>query len=188
MKTKTLTLRTAAAVSLLALVCGCSSGGAADKGKRTGPLKSYAPADRKQAPAWSGETVDGKKIDLAADYRGKVVVVNAWASWCPPCRLEAPGLSRFNKEMKDKDVAVVGMNADANVASARSFENDKKLSYPSLHDPAGRKLLQMPKGLANPTTYPYTLFFDRKGRIAASYIGAISETKVNDIVKPLTKE
>ncbi|MGA4850529.1 TlpA family protein disulfide reductase [Streptomyces sp. G5(2025)] len=184
---KKLAVRAAAAVSLLTLACGCSPGTSGDEGKRVGPLKSYAPADRKQAPAWSGETVDGKKIDLAS-YRDKVVVVNAWASWCGPCRVEAPGLSQVNKDLKSKGVAVVGMNVDASVANARSFEQDKKLSYPSLYDPSGRKLLQMPEGLANPSTYPFTLFFDREGRVAASYIGPISESKVRSIVTPLTKE
>ncbi|MGH4036023.1 TlpA family protein disulfide reductase [Actinomycetota bacterium Odt1-20B] len=190
MKTTMPSHRTAAVASVLAmaLASGCSLVTSSSSGdKQVSPLKSFAPSDRKQAPAWSGKTVDGDTIDLA-DYRGQVVVLNAWASWCSSCRVESPGLSRFNTAMKNKGVAVVGMNVDATLSNARSFEQDKKLSFPSLYDPSGRKLLQMPKGLANPTGYPFTLFFDRKGRIAASHIGAVSETDLKKIVTPLVKE
>lgn len=148
---------------------------------------SYAPAERPAAPKWAGTTLDGKRIDLA-DYRGKVVVVNAWAYTCGPCRLEAPGLSRVNDAMADQGVAVIGMNTDTNAANARAFQRDKKLSFPSLYDPSGRKLLELPEGVTTPTGIPYTLFLDRRARIAALHVGAVAEKDVKKIVTPLLKE
>ncbi|MFE2291994.1 TlpA family protein disulfide reductase [Streptomyces sp. NPDC059452] len=156
-----------------------------DDAPRPGPLKSFAPADRVAMPEMSGERVDGDGRFSLKELRGKVVVVNAWASWCGPCRVEAPALSRVHEELEDKGLRVVGVNADVSVEAARSFEEDAALVYPSLHDPQGRQLLRLPKGVVNTAGYPFTIVVDPEGRIAASRIGAIGEGELKDLVTPL---
>ncbi|WP_257001945.1 TlpA disulfide reductase family protein [Streptomyces sp. WZ.A104] len=182
---KTLRASIAAAL-LLAALAGCStSPPPADDVRRPGPLKSYAPADRVAMPELSGERVGGDGQVSLKGLRGKVVVVNAWASWCGPCRAEAPELSRVHEELQGKGLRVVGVNADVSVEAARSFERDAGLVYPSLHDPQGRQLLRLPKGVVNTTGYPFTIIVDPEGRIAAARIGAISEAELKRLVRPL---
>ncbi|MFJ3437712.1 TlpA family protein disulfide reductase [Streptomyces cyaneofuscatus] len=156
-----------------------------DDARWPGPLKSFAPADRPAMPELSGERVDGDgQVSLKA-LRGKVVVVNAWASWCAPCRAEAPGLSRVHEELQAKGLRVVGVNANVSVEAARSFEKDAALVYPSLHDPQGRQLLRLPKGLVSTVGYPFTIIVDPEGRVAAARIGAIGEAELKKLVTPL---
>ncbi|MFG3409684.1 TlpA family protein disulfide reductase [Streptomyces sp. NPDC048142] len=181
------TLRTSTAVAvLLAALAGCSTSPLpADDAGGPAPLKSYARADRVAMPELAGERVDGEGRFSLKGLRGKVVVVNAWASWCGPCRAEAPGLSRVHEELRGKGLRVVGVNADVSVGKARAFEKDAELVYPSLHDPQGRQLLRLPKGVVNTAGYPFTIIVDPEGRIAAARIGAIGETELKRLVAPL---
>ncbi|MDG9682432.1 TlpA disulfide reductase family protein [Streptomyces sp. DH18] len=110
-------------------------------------------------------------------------MVNAWASWCGPCRAEAPGLSRVHEELRGEGLGVVGISAD--VGEARAFEKDAELVYPSLRDPQGRQLLRLPKGVVNTAGYPFTIIVDPEGRIAATRIGAIDEAELKQLVMPL---
>jgi len=181
------TLRASTAlVLLLAALAGCSATSPPmDDTRRPGPLKTFAPADRPAMPELAGKRVDGDgRVSLKA-LRGKVVVVNAWASWCSPCRAEAPGLSRVHEELEAKGLRVFGVNANVSVEAARSFEKDTALVYPSLHDPQGRQLLRLPKGVVSAVGYPFTLIVDPEGRIAAARIGAIGEAELKKLVTPL---
>jgi thiol-disulfide isomerase/thioredoxin len=121
----TLLAATAAAAALT--LSACSSGGTSGGGGDTNFVMGkdgIATADkgeRADAPDLSGRTVDGKQLDVAA-YRGKVVVLNVWGSWCPPCRAEAPGFAKISKELESKGVQFVGIKvADPKVESAVAF-------------------------------------------------------------------
>ncbi|MFJ9345506.1 TlpA family protein disulfide reductase [Streptomyces sp. NPDC101237] len=149
-------------------------------------LTRVAAADRPAAPDLSGDGLDGRAVRLA-DYRGRVVVLNVWASWCGPCRAEAPELSKAQEELDSKGVQVLGVDTDAGRDSGRSFEKAHGLVYPSLHDPGSRKMLRLPQGYA-PRALPYTLFIDRAGRIAAKYLGPLTAADVRTIVGPLLAE
>ncbi|MFE6767423.1 TlpA family protein disulfide reductase [Streptomyces fimicarius] len=185
------TLRASAAMTmLLVALAGCSTSTSTSPSPVDGaggpaPMKSYARADRVEMPEMAGERVDGDGRFSLKALRGKVVVVNAWASWCGPCRAEAPGLSRVHEELRGKGLRVVGVNTDVSVGKARAFEKDAELLYPSLHDPQGRQLLRLPKGVVNTAGYPFTIIVDPEGRIAAARIGAIDETELKRLVVPL---
>ncbi|WP_327681478.1 TlpA family protein disulfide reductase [Streptomyces sp. NBC_00467] len=147
------------------------------KGKRTAPHKL------------AGETLDGAQLDVA-DLKGKVVVMNVWGSWCPPCRAEARHFAKVAKETKPKGVEFVGINTrDANKGPAISFEKDYGIEYPSLYDPAGKLIVTgFPKGSLNPQAIPSTIVLDRDGKIAARSLKALDESELRKLVEPLIAE
>ena len=155
-------------------------------GSAASPLTRVPVAERKAAPDLSGSSLDGGTVSLA-DYRGKVVVLNVWASWCGPCRAEAPELSKVQRELAAKGVQVLGVDTEARRESGRAFQREHGLVYPSLHDPGSRKLVRFPKGYL-PRALPYTLFIDRDGKIAAKYLSRLTEAEVRAVVRPLLAE
>jgi peroxiredoxin len=150
-------------------------------------FRSIPAAERPAAPDFAGTTVDGEPVRLS-DYRGRVVVVNAWASTCGPCRTESPDLDRAQRTLKSRGVRVLGVSTDAARQNALAFQQDLGLTYPSLHDPGGKQFLKLPNGLVNPRILPFTLFVDREGRIAGAVQSKVSESDVRDAVTPLLKE
>ena len=152
-----------------------------------GLFKSIPVGERPAAPDLAGGTVDGRSVRLS-DYRGQVVVVNAWASTCGPCRVESPDLERAHRELKGRDVQVLGVSTDASRPNALAFERDLGLSYPSLYDPTGKLLLRFEKGSLNPQLIPSTLVIDREGKLAARTQQALSEEKLRKMLKPILAE
>lgn len=146
--------------------------------------------ERTEAPKLDGETVDGKTLDTTT-LKGKVVVLNVWGSWCPPCRQEAPDFAKVSKELADagQDVAFVGINTrDNSKQNAASFETDYGITYPSFFDPDGKLMLRFPKGTLNPQAIPSTIVLDKEGRIAARALVALNEEKLRSMIDPILAE
>lgn len=181
----------AAVASLTLSACGDgTSGGSAQtrfvQGKNG--VDTVPVADRQKAPELSGETTTGKRLDVA-DYRGKVVILNVWGSWCGPCIAEAPNFAEVARDTKDKGVQFIGINTrDSEKSQATSFEEQHKVPYPSLFDPTGKLMLRFPKGSLNPQSIPSTIAIDRHGRIAARSIGPLAEEDLRKMVQPLIAE
>ena len=178
-----LRLGVAAAVLLLA---GCSSAvgdaGAPDKGYISGDgTVTVTPADRRGAPtSFSGPTLDGAPFDVT-DHRGAVIVVNFWASWCPPCIREAPALQRVWEDYQSRGVQFVGVDVGDNQAAAQAHERRFDVTYPSIEDSSGRVLLDF-RGTLTPSSRPSTLVLDRAGRVAARVLGRVDATTLRALV------
>lgn len=115
------------------------------------------------APTFALPDMDGKTIDLAR-YRGKVVLVNFWATWCPPCRKEFPSLGRVRKLFKPADFEVLAVNVGEDPDTVFSFTGST--DFPVLFDRDSRAMARWPvKGL------PTTLVVDRQGRLVLRAVG-----------------
>jgi thiol-disulfide isomerase/thioredoxin len=186
-------LTTGAAVAALVLsACGSggTSGGSGNSNFVAGKdgISTVAKGSRAEAPDLSGPTVDGKQLDVK-DYKGKIVVVNVWGSWCPPCRAEAPNFVKVAKDTAAKGVQFVGINTrDANISLAQAFEKQQGVTYPSLYDPTSKLLLRFKKGTLNLQTIPSTIVIDRDGKIAARTLQALSEEKLREMLDPVVAE
>ncbi|MGO4257157.1 TlpA disulfide reductase family protein [Marmoricola sp. RAF53] len=137
-----------------------------------GSVTVLPPAERQVAGPVSGTTLQGDHVDLA-DYRGTIVVVNAWAHWCGPCRGEAPDLAEAARRLRPEGVVFLGINTrDESADAARAFEKKHRPGYPSIADPGGRTLLAF-RGALLPSALPSTLVVDAEGRVAAVVLGEI---------------
>ncbi|MFF5445846.1 TlpA family protein disulfide reductase [Streptomyces sp. NPDC012888] len=182
----------ASALTLTACSDGGKTTGSAGGNYVTGPsgISTVARGERVEAPKLDGETVDGKTLDTST-LKGKVVVLNVWGSWCPPCRGEAPYFKKVSDELAaaGKDVAFVGINTrDNSKQNAINFEQDYGITYPSLFDPDGKLMLRFPKGTLNPQAIPSTIVVDKEGKIAARALVAVNEKQLRQMIDPLLAE
>lgn len=116
-------------------------------------------------------------------WQGQVLVVNFWASWCPPCLEEIPGLVRIHRELAPKGLQIVGIAVDS-ADNARKSAAQLGVSYPVLV--AGMDVIDLTRRLGNrPGALPYTLILDRSGKVVASHLGLISEAELTRIITPL---
>jgi thiol-disulfide isomerase/thioredoxin len=164
--------RRAALLAVAVLTTGAMAAGAltacSDEGWEaacvtTAGVISCAPDQRPPASEMSGELLEGGAYDLASD-RGKVVVVNFWGSWCPPCRAEADDLEKTYQATKDKGVAFVGVNSRDGRDAAKAFEQGR-VTYPSVFDPSNEVALRFD---VTQVSTPSTLILDRQSRIAVA--------------------
>jgi thiol-disulfide isomerase/thioredoxin len=119
-------------------------------------------------PAYTAKTLDGAPYDLASE-KGKVVLVNVWATWCGPCRFEIPELQKMHDDLGGRGFKVVGVSVDEGEAKeVKQFMTDQKMTYPVVHDPDGRIA-----NLLATTVLPTSVLLDRHGKIVWREIGAI---------------
>ncbi|MFE8942395.1 TlpA family protein disulfide reductase [Streptomyces sp. NPDC007856] len=192
-RSRAVQLSAVAAVAALTL-SACGKGGTSGGGGNTNFVTGHNGIDtvpvgkRTGAPDLSGKTIDGKALDVA-DYKGQVVVVNVWGSWCGPCREEAQYFSKVSKQYQGKGVQFVGINTrDTSTTPAVAFEKEHGISYPSLYDPTGRLMLRFKKGTLNPQLIPSTLVIDKQGKVAARALEALDDTALLKMLKPVLAE
>lgn len=173
------------AVAALALTACSSTSPSTDSGfvAGDGSIVVVAPDQRQPAPDVRGTTLDGTPFMLA-DHRGEVVVMNVWASWCAPCRAEAPTLAEVSTAMAPQGVTFVGIDTRDSPATAASFVDRFHLSYPSIVDPDGRIQLLFGDSLP-PQAIPSTVVIDREGRVAARALGRVDAATLRGLIEPL---
>ena len=141
--------------------------------------------DREALPPISGTTLDGTSLDVAS-LRGKVVVLNSWATWCDPCRSEVPTLVKLAASTKPDEVAIVGLDVSDNDDAARQFARDFSMNYPSIIDSEGVLLPTIPG--VPPAALPSTVILDREGRIAVRIIGEVDASTLPGLVAQVAAE
>ncbi len=150
------------------------------------PLSSSpSPREGFLAPDFTLDTLEGTEVTLS-DLRGKFVLINLWATWCPPCRAEMPALENAYKQYKDSEVIILGLNV-TNQDSEKDippFVNEFGLTFPILLDRDGSvSALYQLKGL------PTTFFVNRAGIIRTVAVGGpMSETFIRSKIEALLKE
>ncbi|HVX44053.1 MAG TPA: TlpA disulfide reductase family protein [Mycobacteriales bacterium] len=182
----------AAGIAGIAVVsAGCSAGKdsvGADGGSqfrfveanRDGEL--IADTKRQPIPNLSGTDLSGKTVRLA-DYRGKVVLMNFWASWCAPCRAEAPDLQSLYRQDKSAGLQILGINVKDQKQLAAAYVRKQHLSYPNIFDPQSKIALNLSN--SPPSAIPSTILIDRKGRVAGIYLGGKTKSEFESVLKPL---
>jgi thiol-disulfide isomerase/thioredoxin len=185
-----------AAAALAALAATGCSGGAI--GANT-PLSSgqsfvgssyastvFKVGSRPLAPVVAGQTVTGARLSLTA-YKGDVVVVNFWGSWCAPCRDEAPALGTLAATLAPRGVRFVGIDIRDEPDSALAFMTNFNISYPSISDPGDLIALEF-RATDPPSAIPSTIVIDRSGRIAARIIGPVTYRTLHELLTPIIAE
>jgi thiol-disulfide isomerase/thioredoxin len=155
----------------LLLRTGCSGGGISAQNENSfvagsGNSTFVSKSDRKAAPKISGTTLNSGDKTLNSN---QVTVINVWASWCAPCRAEAPVLQDFS--IKYPQVQFAGILTRDNISSAKAFYENFKLTYPTFTDDA---LLVGFSGSIIPNAIPTTLIIDRNGKVAVRISGEVT--------------
>lgn len=168
--------------ALLALVALLAYGLASNEPDRAAE-EALAQGEREQAPELELPRLSGGGSESLEDYRGQVVVLNFWASWCEPCRDESPLLQRWHERLEMQDATVLGVDAFDEIGRARAFVREYGLTYPMLRDGAGDSRESF--GIVG---FPETFVIDRAGRIAAVQRGPVGEEFMREQVVPLLRQ
>jgi peroxiredoxin len=163
-------------ISVALLLAACTSAPQVDRSGVKGER------DRKPAPNFSLQDADGRTVQLS-DYRGKVVLLNFWATWCGPCKMEIPWFVEFERKHKDQGFAVVGVSMDEDGWQAvKPFASKVGINYRILM--GSDSTAQLYGGI---DSLPTTFVIDRDGRIAAVHVGLVSkssyEKDINEILR-----
>lgn len=128
-----------------------------------------ARGERPQAPDFTLERLDEEGDLQLSSFRGKAVVLNTWASWCVPCKEEAPYLEQVWRKERARDVVVVGLNAKDLRADALRFMERFDLTFPVVRDGSGDTIREY-----GVTGFPETFVLDREGRVVEAFAGAVN--------------
>jgi thiol-disulfide isomerase/thioredoxin len=183
-------VRIAAVLAATLIVVSCARTGADEQTRSAGQvgyptvprnLTRIPPEQRQELPIVSGPALGSNRTISSQDYRGKVVVINVWGSWCPPCRKEAPDLQAASVETKDTAQFIGITSKDYDPAPAEAFVRSFQITYPSIYDPNGKVLLAF-AGELPPSAIPSTMIIDRQGRLAVRVLSEVSKITLVDMI------
>ena len=178
------------AVVLLATLAGCTadplaeqyaSGSTQNYISGDGSVTTIAFADRGEPVAFDGVTGDGETVS-SDDYAGEVLVLNFWYAACPPCRVEAPDLEKLHVSLEGEGASFLGVNVRDQADTARTFEAETGVSYPSVIDANDGNLMLAFAGTVAPNAVPTTLVIDKQGRVAARILGQVTSPSALDAI------
>ncbi len=159
-------------IGVFAYTLHSPSGSSLGAGGRVNTSGSMVQVDDQKAPEFTLQTFDGEEVSLA-DYRGQSVVINFWASWCPPCRDEAPMLNAFHEEVQgDDDVVLLGIAVWEEAEASIEFMRQYDLQFTNLSDEQGSVLIDY--GVYG---IPETFFIDADGMLVGKYRGPIESAE-----------
>ena len=178
-------MKKVAAFIVLAFVLTACGGGGSSTSEESfvsgdGSTTFIKISDRKIAPAITGLTLKGDNYTYEKD---RVAVVNVWASWCSPCRAEAPTLVALAN--KYTDVAFIGILTRDNPANAEAFERRFKIPYPTIIDDS---ILIGFKGSLPANAIPTTVILDKAGRVAARISGVVTVASLSELIDKVSAE
>lgn len=165
-------MRVAAMLALVLLGACVGEGSKSDYGRR---------------PDWSMTLPDGKKVS-AADFDQKVLIVDFWATWCPPCRKEIPGFIELQKKYGDKGLVILGFSFDNDPTEHAVWIKQQGLNYQSIFantDPGRAVVEQFGKQVGEISALPTTLVIDRSGKIVYKHVGYGSPEEFEKVLTPL---
>lgn len=142
-------------------------------------------AKRSSVVDFAGTLLDGQKFQLR-HWRGNVVVVNVWASWCAPCRSEATALANVYRSFAEQNVEFLGMNTRDSLVAAQAFAKRFDTGYPSVQDADG--MLTLAFGNLGPAATPSTIILDKNSRVAARILGPVGEAELRSVIRAVLQD
>ena len=144
------------------------------------------PADRKATGPVTGTLLDGGEFRLA-DLKGKVVVINFFASWCAPCQTETPNFAVLYREVKAQGIEFVGVDAkDTSKSAASAFVRDRGVTYPVVYDEKAKTAVEL--GNVPSAALPFTVVVDKQQRVSAVYATAVQPADLRPVLNSLAAE
>jgi thiol-disulfide isomerase/thioredoxin len=176
--------KTALIIALAFALAGCGGGGTSSAEESfvsgDGATSFIKISDRKIAPAITGLTLNGTTYTYTKD---KIAVINVWASWCSPCRAEAPTLVALSK--KYEKVSFIGILTRDNPANAEAFARRFNLTYPTIIDDS---ILIGFKGSLPANAIPTTVILDKNGKVAARISGVVTVASLTQLIEKISAE
>ncbi|MBX3067328.1 MAG: TlpA family protein disulfide reductase [Cryobacterium sp.] len=179
------------------ILSGCSadplateygSGGNKNYVAGDGTVLEIVPSKRSKPIEFTGTTDSGATVSRT-DFDGEVLVVNFWAGYCAPCRVEAPELQALSEKWSSDGVAFLGVNTSDEPETAQAFARTYGVTYPSVIDANSGAVQLAFAGTVAPSALPTTIVLDRQGRVAARILGQIQAESILDaIISKLASE
>ncbi|CAB4686926.1 MAG: redoxin domain-containing protein [Actinobacteria bacterium] len=152
-----------------------------------GTVSEFAEANRGEPVVWSGPTESGGLLK-SDQLTGVVVVMNFWYAGCAPCRAEAPDLVAVNNMFVGKNVQFVGVNVRDTAETARAFDRNFSITWPSIIDAQSGSAVLAFTGVVTPQAVPTTLVIDKQGRVAARVLGQIEKSTLKALIQRVVDE
>lgn len=149
---------------------------------RSSSAVASAPLVGRQLADFTLTDLSGKEVRLS-DYAGRPVLINAWATWCPPCQAELPGLQQLYERHQAEGFAILGVDAGEDPAIVKSYVEQFRYTFPVLLDPQARLLERW--GIRD---YPTSIVVGRDGKVKLLQVGLLTTDAIQKVIEPLISQ